>query len=541
MKKKSNGNFYKKEHLNFWSEFRVFDPNNDMNYSPGGYSPGGSMYGPQDYDMGGKPQIDFKKYLPMIIGLGVLLIVAFFLLNWLGSQREIFIGITDLDGKRVSGKLTLLDSSGNPIETELISGKYKVNLFPGDYYASVTADGYKLKEGEVITIDGETKQGYTQNIKLVKDISATLQPIIETSKIYEGQVIEGKIYVQNTGGNSFEVADIIPTTTSPLEVKMHPTIVTSLNTGGTATLDFQISVKDGTNLTKQTTSEITFKIKGSNITSSKHTMNLIPTLDPTKLTISGLVTNRSNALTAGVRQEVNIKIKNNDNAIPLEDILVEIIPSTGNDSTLDWITLPDISDESEPYEIKIPSIDPKKDVTVKMYIQAPVTAKIDEEFAGVVKITSLSLKGEKISPIFSYKISKETKVDLIFSMKKEFKINCKESTGICEGETLATGDIFFENKGDVDLGPIKLEIDLQDPSTDLDCPGFLKINTTEIPNIPKKTKYTNISMLITNNPAETAPNIIKICVLKWTYHNPLDLSKPETGTHQITIEKSTRK
>ena len=141
---------------------------------------------------------------------------------------------------------------------------------------------------------------------------------------------------------------------------MHPTIVTSLNTGGTATLDFQISVKDGTNLTKQTTSEITFKIKGSNITSSKHTMNLIPTLDPTKLTISGLVTNRSNALTAGVRQEVNIKIKNNDNAIPLEDILVEIIPSTGNDSTLDWITLPEISDESEPYEIKIPSIDPKK-------------------------------------------------------------------------------------------------------------------------------------------------------------------------------------
>ena len=45
-----------------------------------------------------------------------------------------------------------------------------------------------------------------------------------------------------------------------------------------------------------------------------------------------------------------------------------------------------------------------------MYIQAPVTAKIDEEFAGVVKITSLSLKGEKFLQSSHTKSEKKQKL-----------------------------------------------------------------------------------------------------------------------------------
>ncbi|MFA7134147.1 MAG: hypothetical protein WC122_04175, partial [archaeon] len=290
--------------------------------------------------------------------------------------------------------------------------------------------------------------------------------------------------------------------------------------------------------TEQVSSKITFKIKGSNVSSKDFTINVIPTLDPTKLTITGLTTT-SVGLTAGITKEVNITIKNNDTKIPLEDILVEVIPSTNYESTLDWITIASISDESAPNEIIIPSINPKSQVSVKMYIKSPINANLDEEFRGVVRVTSLSLKEEKISPIFSYKVTRETKVDLFFKMPDDFKINCSESTGICKGEkVLATGDVSFENKGDVDIGAINLEIDLTDQATTADCPSFLTLNTTYIPSLPKKTIYENISLEIVS-PPESAPNVTEVCVIKWTYNNPLDPTIRETGKKQIRIIKTT--
>lgn len=518
----------------------MFDPNNDVNYSPGGYSPGNDMYGPQEYDMnGGKPQINIKKYLPLIIGLGVLLIVTFFLLTWLGSQREIWIGITDADGKSISGTLKLTDSSGNLVETNPkgTSTKFKVTLFPGDYYARVTAEGHKTKESEVITIDGETEQDSTQNIELVRNLNATLTTIIETTKIYEGQRIEGKLVIFNSG-NEFNIEDVIPSATTPLEVEIRPTTLTSLNAGGSANLDFYIEVKEGTNLTEQVSSKITFKIKGSNVSSKDFTINVIPTLDPTKLTITGLTTN-SVDLTAGITKEVNITLDNKDDKIPLENVLVEIVPSQNYESTLDWITIASINDESAPNEIIIPSINPKSKVSIKMYVKSPISAKLNEEFIGVVRVTSLSLKGEKLSNIFSYKIDRETKVNLFFNMPDDFKINCSESTGICKGEeTLAIGEVYFENKGDVDIGAINLEIDLTDQATTANCPSFLTLNTTYIPSLPKKTKYENISLEVVS-PPESAPNVTEICVIKWTYNNPLDPTIRETGKKQIRILKKT--
>lgn len=528
----------------------MFDPNNDINYSPGGYSMGPDSYSSQGYGPESQAsKMDIKKYLPMIIGLGILLIVAFFLLTWLGSQREIWIELTDADGKQltdadggiINGTLRLTDSSGNIVEstTKGNARKFKFNLFPGEYYARVTAEGYKTRENEVIVIDDKTQQNSTESIKLTRNLDATITLIIETTKIYEGQVIEGKMIIYNSG-DKFSLEDIISTTPSPLEVTIHPTTAHPyLNAGGSATLDFSIKVKDGTSLTKKVDSTISFKIRGSNITSKKSNITMMPTINPNELTISGLPSTTV-TLNAGVQKEVSIVLKNNSKEkIPLENLLVEVVPSVDFEDKIEWITIADISDESLPNEINISSIEPTKSVTIKMFVKSPIDSEKDEEFRGLIRITSLSLKEPKISNIFSYKVKTETKVALTFTMPDEFIITCNENTGECKGEkTLATGEVYFKNDGDIDIGPISLRIKMEAQETTNDCPSFLKLITTTIPGVPKKIKYETISINITN-PPESPNNVTEVCVLEWVYNNPIDLSIRESGEKSIKITKKT--
>jgi hypothetical protein len=514
----------------------LFDPNNDTNYSPGS----GNYSSPeQNYDYSGNqaPKINIKKYLPLIIIGLILLIAGFLVFSWISSQKEINISIVDIDGNPVPGSLTLKDETGKPIEftPKGKSTKFKANLFPGDYTATVTAENYIKLDNKLITITGTEDDEKTQELTLTRNINATITVALDATKIYESQVIGGKINVSNSG-NEFNMNDIIAVSTTPLEVKILPTGITTLQSGGSANLDFEIKIKDASNLTKATPTSVTFKIKGSRVTSQKFDLSAMPTINPNDLVMTGLAETTQN-LTAGLQKQYILKFKNNNKSIPLEDLKIEIIADSGYENTLTWIN---ISGAETYTETIIPRIDPGKDQSVIVFVKAPLTASKDDEFRGMIKATSYSLRAEK-NFLRSFKVATETKVNLLFKMTpKIFNINCSGTTGVCTGmQKLSNGEAHFENTGSVAIEDITISLDLDAPEATINCPSYFRLFTTKIDKLEAGAKDGTVVVEVMNALASPDTVLAEVCVLEWEYNNPLDPTTRERGKTTIEINKKT--
>ncbi len=514
----------------------MFDPNNDTNYSPGAdnYTPQGQNYnyGPQ------MPQIDIKKYLPIIIGIIVLLIAGFLILSWLGSQKEITIALVDSDGNPVAGTLKLSDESGRLIELtqKTKSTKFKATLFPGEYTAKVTSEGYNPVEGETVSITSEDKTGTTKKIELIRNLNATITVALDATKIYENQEITGRINIFNSG-NEFNLSDVIPVATTPLEVKILPSGRPSLSAGGSVNLDFTVKIKTGSNLIKTVPASITFKIEGSKVTSQKFDISAMPAINPTELTMTPLL-NTTVPLTAGKQVEYNLKFKNASKTIPLENLKVEIQPDTGSEDTLSWIEI--VNSTTSASETTIPLIDPTKDQSIKIFVTAPLTAKKGDKFVGSVVLSSPSLKADKPYTI-AFNVTTETTVNLVFKITpKTFPITCTRSTGVCTGmKTLVGGEAHFENLGSVAIENIELSLDLEAPEATASCQSYFKLNTTEIKSIAPGKKDEPVSIDIMNSVESPDTVVAEVCVLQWEYNNPLDPATKERDRALIEITKKT--
>ncbi len=514
----------------------MFDPNNDTNYSPGAgtYSSPG-----QNYDYGGNqsPPIDIKKYLPIIILIIILLVAAFLIFSWVSSQKEVNISIVDIDGNPVAGNLTLKDETGKPIEftPKTKSTKFKANLFPGDYTATVTAENYIKLENEIITITGEEKEGEVQKLTLTKNLNATLTVALDATKIYESQVIGGKLNIFNSG-NEFSIKDIIAVSITPLEVTILPTGITTLQNGDSTNLDFEIKVKEGSNLTKATPASVTFKIKGSRIASQKFDLVAMPTVNPNDLVMTGL-TETTQSLTAGTQKQYILKFKNNNKLIPLEDLKIEIVADSGYEDTLSWMS---ISGAEVASETIIPKIDPLKEQSVIVFVKAPINASKDEEFRGMIKATSYSLRAEK-NFLRSFKVTTETKVNLLFKMTpKIFNITCSGTTGVCTGmQKLSNGEAHFENTGSVAIEDITISLDLEAPEATANCQSYFRLFTTSIDKLEAGAKDGTVVVEVMNAPASPDTVLAEVCVLEWEYNNPLDPTTRKRDKTTIEINKKT--
>ncbi len=471
----------------------------------------------------------------MIIGIVVLLIIGFLILSWLGSQKEININLVDTDGTSVAGSLTLKDSTGRLVDTlpKGKSTKFKANLFPGDYTAKVTAEGYLPLDGETVTIESDDETGIVK-LTLTKNLKATLTIALDTTKLYDGQTIVGKLNVLNSG-NVFNTTDIIATTITPLQVTILPTGQSTLTSGGSANLDFEVKIKEGTTITKATASSITFKIKGSNVSSSKFDITAMPTINPTELTMTPSLTTTTN-LTAGLQKETVLTFKNANKTIPLEDVKIEIHADAGFEDALDWIT---IANSETPLETTIPLIDPTKSQTIKIYIKAPIDAKKDEEFRGKIRVTTYSLKAPK-EFLASYKVATETTVNLVFKMSpKIFNITCSKITGICTGaQKLSNGEARFENAGSVTIENILISLDLDAPEATANCQSYFRLWTPKIDKLEAGAKDGTTVVEVMDAPA-SGNTASEVCVLQWEYNNPLDPTTRERDRTIIEINKKT--
>lgn len=508
----------------------MFDPDN-QDYSPGGGSPGSNYYGPDVGGLGGASGEGIKKFLPIIIAIIIVIAIGYFAFSYFASQQTITINLVSSDGNPIEGRLTAKDASQNPVKLNPSgsSSSFTATIGPGDYRLSASAEGYKTTS-RTITIPLEN--GY-YDFNLTKDLRATLTAEATAAQLFAGQSAQLHVQVINNGA-SFTTADVTATATLPLQV----TNITPVQTiTGAQTVDFNVSVKTGTVLTEAKTLTVTFKIKGSDISSNPIQITVLPAVAASSLTTPVNLSNTT--LTAGEQKTIPIQIKNGSKSTPIKDLRFEIVADPAGEqdyeTKIDWFAFADPSTEGKNIKV-LDNLDPNASATITLYVKPPIGAIKGEEFKGKIVVSSNSLTGTKAPIIMDYIVATEKKVDIQFvTPEKDIVITC--TNGVCNNRLWQTGQAYLINNGNVAVGPIKISI-LSQPPTTANCRTYLQqfstldANSDTIDKLEAKdktplNKATIVMKIIA--PQETPNNDNALCKIGWQYSDPLN---PENGLVQ---------
>ncbi|MCX6803555.1 MAG: hypothetical protein NTY48_03210 [Candidatus Diapherotrites archaeon] len=471
--------------------------NDEPNYNPGGGPTGGGQKPrgifpddlkmpqmpsiPRDINISVSPEIKSgaKKLITIIVVIVIIAIIGIAGYSYFSAQKEVTILIKTTDGASVNAALTLrgVESQTLAVLTPTgTSSRFSAKLWAGNYLANITAAGYKTTS-ETITVGGDNNDTFT--IVVTRDLKAELTSEIDTKEIFEGQTVLGRVKVVNTG-TEFNETDISASATTPLQIILNTDKESTISRDGSAYIDFNLQIKPGTNVKTEGKASITFKIKGTSIASKIEDIRIMPSVKTQDITLTASLTNTT--LVAGEEKSFAIKIQNQNKTIPLQEIKVEVVPDPDFDGNLNWFRFSS-PNQNELYSTTIASIDPTKSEIVTLYVTPPVSSKKGAEFKGVLKISSLSINGEITKPIsFAVGTDKKVQINLV-GVDKPFTINCVQSTGICETKTLGNSEVYLENKGNIDVGPIKVQMDMSNQNVTANCPYYLlKVSTEESEN-----------------------------------------------------------
>jgi hypothetical protein len=545
MQKKPKRNAYKKEPCNKYGlkkekkVFYLYDPYSEPNYNPGGGPMPQQQQGfqiPQinmpNFEMPSMqgPKIDFKKILPIIAVLIVLIIIGFAALTWLGSQKNVTIKILDSTGETVEARLILKDASGNKITLTPRTGPastYKATLVTGTTYtATITADGYKAVTNKTIEYTGEEKL----DLNVTKDIQASISmEDLGFNEIFDGQTIPGKLKIDNTGNNKIPISEIQDQTTLPLQAVINAGDTTEILPGGSIFLDFNVKIKAGQKITEQKKAIISFNIAGSSIESNAKELQVLPAVQETEVTITPTTGSFSKTdLTAGSQTTIKIKVANNNAKYPLKNVLLTVKPNPGYEKYLSWFEFSQ-SVEGKKYSKLIDSIDPKKFEETTLYLTTPITTEAQTEFKGYLLVESYSIKGTK-NPDLLYRVSTAKKVEVGITgtpINLPITVNCSKRDQTCETKRYSNGEVYMKNNGNTNIGEITIDLDLQ--QSDATCQQYLlkyaTLNSANTKVIPKLDASEKATILIDITAPVEAPNKSSTrCILKWKYKDPLSAS-----------------
>jgi len=522
-----------------------------FNIPQGNYG-GARDFGGNGYN-GGESTV--KKILPIAIILIIVLIAGYFVFSYISSQKEITLELQDTDANPVSGRITSLkDPSLKPVTLnpkEGVETTFSANLFPGEYKISASATGYKNLTNKTLTITSD-KTSYP--IVLTRDITAIFDIQLPT-EIFEGQTIAGKLTIQNTGGE-FNARDITPIVSGPIEVKMALGGPDVIATGATA-LDFNLKTKTGSVITAGQKVTVAFSVSGSEETSEEKELLAFPGVKASEVTISGLDKlgeTKAVSLTAGKELQIKVTIKNTNKKAPLKNIKFEIVPDTESEETSDWFRFVEPSNRGVLIK-EVDELAANTTLTVTVFVEPPIQAKLQDSFGGNFKITATSMNGE-ISKVMNLEITKEVKAQLNFVMTpNEPTIACKRSDSTCETKLYrnVTGAVtaYLENTGDIEIvKPINIAIDVSDPTASPLCTTWISTFNPDS-GVPDGAGGFNIQKNLTIKGTTTSKTPIEMditatidgdqtqisCPIKYTYVNPTtNLVNP--GKFTIKIKRT---
>jgi len=498
---------------------------------------GSNYYNDSGPQGSGLPSVEIKKFLPIILAIVVVLVAGFLVLSWLNSQQDLTIQLTDPDGS-VEGRITLKDSQSKPIIDIVPKGassSFETKLWPGEYKIDAFVEGYKRKSQSFsVPVEGDELE-----IELERDLQANITVTFDYAKLFKGQKLSGKINMINTG-NQFNIEDLKPEPSAMFDIRITSQSKGALRSGDSIYLDFDASIKETAKLTAPTQDGIQFRLMGSNVKSNKLNVQAMPTVQAIEITFPASVVKTK--MEAGKEETIDITVKNNNKTIPIENLELEIVPDSDSTQNLDWFRFSQAGDEL--HKVNIPSIEPTKSVTIKLYVKTAVSAKINDFFKGTLKATSYSVTGEKTSTM-DFKVTTEKDVALKFTASgNPYTISCKKSTSTCENKVMSNNEVKIKNEGDVEITNLKIEIDYINNATSANCPQYLRsfivvdsADGSKITSIkPNEEKGIKVELTA---PFAGEEKDSATCVVKWTYIDPLDPTQTLKENYTIKISKTT--
>jgi len=533
----------------------LYDPYEEPNYNPGGgpmpQQPRGFQI-PQinmpnmpnvNFEMPNVqgPSIDFKKFMPIIIVLIIVLIIGGIIFFVLSMQQALTFNLVDGDGKSLEGRLTFYTKDSKPIQITPSgsSTSFNVTLWPGEYKYSATKDGYKPITKKPLIVPNTS--GDTIKVELERDVDVTLEiKEFDSTEIYDGQVLTGKLNVQ-LGSGEINFSDINAVAKAPLEVTLVPLGTNTIGLGSIY-VDFNVRVKNGSKITTPTPATISFRIKGTKITSEVKNLSILPSVLATELSGNATKALANENLVAGRRDEMpKITIKNGNKNFQLKNVHVEIVPNAGSEQNLSWFKF-NQGIVGKEYSVDIPLIEPEDSYDLLLYVQPPSTAKQADLFDGYLLIDSYSIKGD-VRSTMRYVVKTALEINVVASGTFNASSTCPKDSAMCEQVILGSGT-FLENKGNTKIDEISLWIDVSDPnsSTNLtSCATWIDLKTKTIASLEPSTDTTGknkkpINMIIT--PVRDSGEENTNCMLRWSYKDPVDGDKLIPGEQIFTIKKN---
>ncbi|HNV01162.1 MAG TPA: hypothetical protein PKK60_01910 [archaeon] len=525
--------------------------NPDDNYNPsGGYygsdSTGlysGSINDNMDnpnYDQGyggnqGKEML--KKFLPFIvIGIVIILIIAG-IFWFLGQKKEMTFTITNLDEGQLTKAALLIynaaDTTKPPVYSQEGAAVHKMTLEPGTYRVRAILNGYKQEDTKTVIVNETVPTN--QEIELVRDIEATIDIDFNQTSMYAGQILTGSVKITNQGTSIEGLTGELLTKDTTIKLEFVEKAFTRIsNNGGQRFLDFTITVPE--KITEEKEGESIIRIKGTNIKKVLK-IKVYPTVDTKQITISPSSFKNESLESGKTYSGTNIKIKNGNKSIPLNDLKITIIPdgsSPENDARISWFKF-SIADSSTPETYNIDTIKPGTDSDpVILHISPPSSAKKGDSFSGTLKMESLSMSAEKTIPMY-YKISKEQTAALEFTQATGIKINCTDTECTAENN-VNVGTL--KNLGNQTVTEIPLTWALASNRYEIsgECAWYsLAINT-----IPDLAGGKNQTVFLNLTPGQVTPNNSILCLLQWQYTDPTnqELVKDEKEIRISIVKKS---
>ncbi|MDD3083444.1 MAG: hypothetical protein PHP82_00285 [Candidatus ainarchaeum sp.] len=475
-----------------------------------------------DYDSYGEydsNKKDFKKYLPLIIIGIVAIVIIGFVLMFFGSQKEVTFNIKELDGGSVSNA-TLTIRSGNVIIYEPKQGStHTMTLMVGEYTYTVLSPEHDAKRNEILIVDDKM----TETVTLEKNIDATLRVLEGINKIYYGQKLSGKILVDEIQLPLSDQEIVASDSEELLKISLNPNKISAQS--GAITIDYEIEVTNN-NFTKSTDTTLTFSLKGTKKASTKDSfvINVNPTiraseLEETKREKNKLITDTD--LVAGEEKQIELKFKNTNKNINVENVSFEIIPDSGYEDH-DWeiyLTGNGIINKIEAN---------KGEETIQLRVKPAITANVGDEFKGKLIVSSNSLEENK-EYLMILKVSSAVGVSLELTNTNLPEIDCGYECGNIR-TSAQSKPLTLENNGNIEATDVRIELDYE---MSLECRDWFDIISSSFDEIEaggERILDIKIQPLFITE-TKTTP-----CYLKITYVDPTKTGRQLLSDTILRIE-----
>jgi hypothetical protein len=509
----------------------------DPKYDEPNYNPGGDYYGdgPQRGGSPAGPAIDLLKKYKLLIVIGIIGVVAIVLvMNFLNANQDVTINVKELGTTiPVSSNIRINDESGKLIKSFLSTESATINLPFGNYLLSVSSastGAYKsiTNQGFTVPINKDDSTETAFSVSLSKNITASLNILMDTTNLYGTNDINGVINIQN-GNTPITDAKLVAFDTNGLVVEIEPdgTDNTSFSVQASGSTSFSFTVKMGKTPTSEKRLSLKFKIEGTNANTKSGTNGAEKDLiasPAVALTVSSSPSLDRLSAAAGGTKEITVTVTNTTK-FSAEDVLVELVENEGSEISIDAFTFSDPYNGNK-HQRMISSIAPKgatgggDKVAVKLFFRPPSDALEGEKFTGKLILVSPSLSDFSPKEVVG-NVSASIKGTLALTgIDSIVPVNFDDKTGEYPPKTMV---VNLKNTGNADVADVVFGIEPVAP-TDEWCIKWVSLDTADpithlvdVGGIAKGAKSKDILMTINVDSTAQEGNY-SICSFYWVGH-----------------------